>query len=96
MDFSLGNSFLPNICKFYTKGNFYTEAVLKFPKLNTQAQQRGAVAQGRSLSPYRLRYLCAFAGYKLNLSTKPIAHTVCGINTKHKQPFLKTPTSYAR
>ncbi|MDR1480455.1 MAG: hypothetical protein LBJ00_16090 [Planctomycetaceae bacterium] len=25
-------------------------------KLNTQAQQREAVVQGRSLSPYRLRY----------------------------------------
>ncbi|MDR1478362.1 MAG: hypothetical protein LBJ00_05415 [Planctomycetaceae bacterium] len=25
-------------------------------KLNTQAQQREAVAQGRSLSPHRLRY----------------------------------------
>ncbi|MDR1477914.1 MAG: hypothetical protein LBJ00_03125 [Planctomycetaceae bacterium] len=35
---------------------FYTKAVLKFPKLNTQAQQREAVVQGRSLSPYRLRY----------------------------------------
>ncbi|MDR1479848.1 MAG: hypothetical protein LBJ00_13020 [Planctomycetaceae bacterium] len=29
---------------------------MKFPKRNTQAQQREAVAQGRSLSPYRLRY----------------------------------------
>ncbi|MDR1290863.1 MAG: hypothetical protein LBK06_06650 [Planctomycetaceae bacterium] len=36
--------------------NIYTEAGLKFKKLNTQAQQRGAVVQGRSLSPYRLRY----------------------------------------
>ncbi|MDR1141062.1 MAG: hypothetical protein LBL62_05160 [Planctomycetaceae bacterium] len=43
-----GNSFI--------FGNFYTEAVLKFKKLNTQAQQREAVVQGRSLSPYRLRY----------------------------------------
>ncbi|MDR1478548.1 MAG: hypothetical protein LBJ00_06365 [Planctomycetaceae bacterium] len=34
----------------------YTEATLKFLKLNTQAQQREAVVQGRSLSPYRLRY----------------------------------------
>ncbi|MDR1479292.1 MAG: hypothetical protein LBJ00_10150 [Planctomycetaceae bacterium] len=34
----------------------YTQAVLKFHKLNTQAQQREAVVQGRSLSPYRLRY----------------------------------------
>ncbi|MDR1479210.1 MAG: hypothetical protein LBJ00_09735 [Planctomycetaceae bacterium] len=34
----------------------YTQAVLKFLKLNTQAQQREAVVQGRSLSPYRLRY----------------------------------------
>ncbi|MDR1291512.1 MAG: hypothetical protein LBK06_09955 [Planctomycetaceae bacterium] len=38
------------------KTELYTEAVLKFQKLDTQAQQRGAVAQGRSLSPYRLRY----------------------------------------
>ncbi|MDR1480356.1 MAG: hypothetical protein LBJ00_15580 [Planctomycetaceae bacterium] len=28
-------------------------------KLNTQAQQREAVVQGRSLSPYRLRYKLA-------------------------------------
>ncbi|MDR1477776.1 MAG: hypothetical protein LBJ00_02415 [Planctomycetaceae bacterium] len=28
----------------------------KFMELNTQAQQREAVVQGRSLSPYRLRY----------------------------------------
>jgi hypothetical protein len=35
----------------------YTQAVLKFPKLNTQAQQREAVVQGRSLSPYRLQYI---------------------------------------
>ncbi|MDR1291315.1 MAG: hypothetical protein LBK06_08940 [Planctomycetaceae bacterium] len=34
----------------------YTEAVLKFTKLNTAAQQRGAVTRWRSLSPYRLRY----------------------------------------
>ncbi|MDR1289677.1 MAG: hypothetical protein LBK06_00600 [Planctomycetaceae bacterium] len=34
----------------------YAEAVLKVEKLNTQAQQRGAIVQGRSLSPYRLRY----------------------------------------
>ncbi|MDR1477345.1 MAG: hypothetical protein LBJ00_00205 [Planctomycetaceae bacterium] len=39
----------------------YTEATLKFLKLNTQAQQREAVVQGRSLSPYRLRYTrCPF------------------------------------
>ncbi|MDR1291056.1 MAG: hypothetical protein LBK06_07645 [Planctomycetaceae bacterium] len=37
--------------------NNYAEAVLKFKKLNTRAQQRGAVVQGRSLSPYRLRYM---------------------------------------
>ncbi|MDR1479226.1 MAG: hypothetical protein LBJ00_09815 [Planctomycetaceae bacterium] len=29
---------------------------MKFPQRNTQAQQREAVAQGRSLLPYRLRY----------------------------------------
>ncbi|MDR1479430.1 MAG: hypothetical protein LBJ00_10875 [Planctomycetaceae bacterium] len=34
-----------------------TQAVLKFLKLNTRAQQREAVVQGRSLSSYRLRYL---------------------------------------
>ncbi|MDR1480287.1 MAG: hypothetical protein LBJ00_15235 [Planctomycetaceae bacterium] len=37
-------------------GIVYTQAVLKFLKLDTQAQQREAVVQGRSLSPYRLRY----------------------------------------
>ncbi|MDR1478215.1 MAG: hypothetical protein LBJ00_04670 [Planctomycetaceae bacterium] len=41
-------------------GNGYTEATLKFLKLNTQTQQREAVAQGRSLSPYRLRYKFIF------------------------------------
>ncbi|MDR1290362.1 MAG: hypothetical protein LBK06_04090 [Planctomycetaceae bacterium] len=34
----------------------YAEAVLKFAKLNTAAQQREAIVQGRSLLPYRLRY----------------------------------------
>ncbi|MDR1477908.1 MAG: hypothetical protein LBJ00_03095 [Planctomycetaceae bacterium] len=34
----------------------YTQATLKFMELKTQAQQREAVVQGRSLSPYRLRY----------------------------------------
>jgi hypothetical protein len=36
---------------------FYAEAVLKFAKLNTAAQQREAVTRGRSLLPYRLRYI---------------------------------------
>ncbi|MDR1289722.1 MAG: hypothetical protein LBK06_00825 [Planctomycetaceae bacterium] len=36
------------------------EVVLQFEKLNTRAQQRGAVVQGRSLSPYRLRYNADF------------------------------------
>ncbi|MDR1290336.1 MAG: hypothetical protein LBK06_03955 [Planctomycetaceae bacterium] len=36
----------------------YAEAVLKFAKQNTAAQQREAVVQGRSLLPYRLRYNC--------------------------------------
>ncbi|MDR1291042.1 MAG: hypothetical protein LBK06_07570 [Planctomycetaceae bacterium] len=40
--------------------NFYAEAVLKFEQLNTQSQQHGAVVQGRSLSPYRLRYTLHF------------------------------------
>jgi hypothetical protein len=35
----------------------YVEVVFKFEKLNAQSQQRGAVAQGRSLSPYRLWYI---------------------------------------
>ncbi|MDR1291574.1 MAG: hypothetical protein LBK06_10270 [Planctomycetaceae bacterium] len=39
--------------------SFYAEAVLKFAKLNTAAQQRGAVVQGRSLLPYRLWYYLA-------------------------------------
>ncbi|MDR1289725.1 MAG: hypothetical protein LBK06_00840 [Planctomycetaceae bacterium] len=39
----------------------YAEAVLKFAKLNTAAQQREAVVQGRSLLPYRLRYNNFFA-----------------------------------
>ncbi|MDR1291442.1 MAG: hypothetical protein LBK06_09600 [Planctomycetaceae bacterium] len=34
----------------------YAKAVLKFAKLNTVAQHRGAVVHGRSLPPYRLRY----------------------------------------
>ncbi|MDR1480451.1 MAG: hypothetical protein LBJ00_16070 [Planctomycetaceae bacterium] len=44
---------------------------LKFLKLNTQAQQREAVAQGRSLSPYRLRY----NGFLRSLGTRYC--TVC-------------------
>jgi hypothetical protein len=31
--------------------SLYTQATLKFTELNTQAQQREAVVQGRSLSP---------------------------------------------
>ncbi|MDR1479604.1 MAG: hypothetical protein LBJ00_11755 [Planctomycetaceae bacterium] len=33
------------------------QATLKFVERNTQAQQREAVVQGRSLLPYRLRYI---------------------------------------
>ncbi|MDR1480395.1 MAG: hypothetical protein LBJ00_15775 [Planctomycetaceae bacterium] len=33
------------------KTQCYTQAVLKFPKLNTQAQQREMVVQGRNLPP---------------------------------------------
>ncbi|MDR1291622.1 MAG: hypothetical protein LBK06_10515 [Planctomycetaceae bacterium] len=36
--------------------SLYAKAVLKFAKLNTAAQQREAIVQGRSLLPYRLRY----------------------------------------
>ncbi|MDR1478222.1 MAG: hypothetical protein LBJ00_04705 [Planctomycetaceae bacterium] len=38
-----------------------TEVALKFLKLNPQTQQREAVVQGRSLSPYRLRYTASYA-----------------------------------
>ncbi|MDR1478628.1 MAG: hypothetical protein LBJ00_06765 [Planctomycetaceae bacterium] len=54
----------------------YTEANLKFLKLNPQAQQREAVVQGQSLSPYRLRY-------KINSQvaeiccTRSVAETYC-------------------
>ncbi|MDR1479967.1 MAG: hypothetical protein LBJ00_13615 [Planctomycetaceae bacterium] len=41
---------------FFVPIALYTQATLKFPKLDTQAQQREAVVQGRSLSSYRLRY----------------------------------------
>ncbi|MDR1479864.1 MAG: hypothetical protein LBJ00_13100 [Planctomycetaceae bacterium] len=34
----------------------YTQATLNFMELNTVARQREAIVQGRSLSPYRLRY----------------------------------------
>jgi hypothetical protein len=38
-------------------GGCYTKAILKFTKLNKWSQHRGAVVQGRSLLPYRLRYI---------------------------------------
>ncbi|MDR1141947.1 MAG: hypothetical protein LBL62_09665 [Planctomycetaceae bacterium] len=43
--------------KYYTNSHHYAKAVLKFAKLNTVAQQREAVTRGRSLLPYRLRYI---------------------------------------
>jgi hypothetical protein len=43
------------VCVFFVDV-LYAEAVLKFAKLNTAAQQREAVVQGRNLLPYRLRY----------------------------------------
>ncbi|MDR1477492.1 MAG: hypothetical protein LBJ00_00960 [Planctomycetaceae bacterium] len=46
----------PKSIKKIICSTYYTEATLKFLKLNPQAQQREAVAQGRSPSPYRLRY----------------------------------------
>ncbi|MDR1140789.1 MAG: hypothetical protein LBL62_03785 [Planctomycetaceae bacterium] len=42
------------IVQYYFKNGqneFYTQAVLKFTKLITEAQQREAVTQGRSLPP---------------------------------------------
>jgi hypothetical protein len=38
----------------------YTKALLKFMSLNTQAQQRGAVIQGRSLLPIPATVYCLF------------------------------------
>ncbi|MDR1479203.1 MAG: hypothetical protein LBJ00_09695 [Planctomycetaceae bacterium] len=45
---------------------------MKFPKRNTQAQQREAVVQERSLSPYRLRYhtVISMIGQKLLLQNR--------------------------
>jgi hypothetical protein len=41
---------MTNKIKFASK-DYYAKAVLKFAKLNTAAQQRGAFVQGRSLPP---------------------------------------------
>ncbi|MDR0391366.1 MAG: hypothetical protein LBH59_05640 [Planctomycetaceae bacterium] len=41
---------------FYRFLHLYAKAIFKFAKLNTAAQQREAVVQGRSLLSYRLRY----------------------------------------
>ncbi|MDR1290077.1 MAG: hypothetical protein LBK06_02630 [Planctomycetaceae bacterium] len=41
--------------------NSYAKAVLTFVKLNTAAQQREEIVQGRSLLPYRLRYTFSFS-----------------------------------
>ncbi|MDR1479343.1 MAG: hypothetical protein LBJ00_10420 [Planctomycetaceae bacterium] len=46
-----------NICVLLVLKARYTQATLKFTELNTQAQQREAVVQGRSLSPYWLQYM---------------------------------------
>ncbi|MDR1291618.1 MAG: hypothetical protein LBK06_10495 [Planctomycetaceae bacterium] len=61
LDFSSALSAFPRLQRFFSFSLLcvlcgYAEAVLKFAKLNTTAQQRGAVVQGRSLLPYRLRY----------------------------------------
>jgi hypothetical protein len=53
--------------------NYYAEAVLKFVKLNTVAQQREAVVRGRSLLPYRLRY----SGENFKTSCRRI-YNLCG------------------
>ncbi|MDR1477380.1 MAG: hypothetical protein LBJ00_00380 [Planctomycetaceae bacterium] len=44
----------------------YTQVLLKFLKLGTQSQQREAVVQGRSLSPYRLRYKLCLSCFKIS------------------------------
>ncbi|MDR1291192.1 MAG: DUF1559 domain-containing protein, partial [Planctomycetaceae bacterium] len=49
--------------------NAYAEAVLKFAKLNTVAQQREAVNWGRSLLPYRLRYKMSGTNYKISFNS---------------------------
>ncbi|MDR1477721.1 MAG: hypothetical protein LBJ00_02135 [Planctomycetaceae bacterium] len=69
-----------NVCR-----SWYTEATLKFLKLNTQAQQREAVVQGRSLLPYRLRYKTnKTAGIGITLISEIILKFVkiCKITTK--------------
>jgi hypothetical protein len=40
----------------------YTEAVLKFKKLNTQSQQHEEIVQWRSLLPYQLGIEFALSG----------------------------------
>jgi hypothetical protein len=47
---------IQEFCELACDGK-YAKAVLKFAKLNTVAQQREAVIRGRSLLPYRLRYI---------------------------------------
>ncbi|MDR1479862.1 MAG: hypothetical protein LBJ00_13090 [Planctomycetaceae bacterium] len=46
---------------------------MKFLKRNTQAQQREAIAQGRSLSPYRLRYTTKANKTKKGIRKKNLA-----------------------
>ncbi|MDR1291316.1 MAG: hypothetical protein LBK06_08945 [Planctomycetaceae bacterium] len=50
----------------------FAKAVLKFAKLNTVAQQREAVVQGRSLLPYRLRY--QMVNFSLTIAADSFCH----------------------
>jgi hypothetical protein len=76
---------------FNLRRTLYIQAVLKFLKLDTQAQHRGAVVQERSLSPYRLRYktglsksVCIYWQGVCNLSIQKRVYTqaVLKLNTQ--------------
>ncbi|MDR1478089.1 MAG: hypothetical protein LBJ00_04020 [Planctomycetaceae bacterium] len=61
-----------------------TEAVLKFLKRNTETQQHEAVVQGRSLSPYRLRYKATLKFPKRNTQAQQREAVVQG---RSLQPY---------
>jgi hypothetical protein len=66
----------------------YAEAVLKFTKLNTVAQQREAVVQGRSLPPIPAPvYQSSF----LNIATKNLNDRNASIGITHERPTNPTP-----
>ncbi|MDR1290760.1 MAG: hypothetical protein LBK06_06130 [Planctomycetaceae bacterium] len=69
----------------------YAKAVLKFAKLNTVAQQREAVTRGRSLLPYRLRYITYLLLLSVNGCKKIIS--VSSV-VKNKNVFLEILYGY--